>query len=189
KAKLAQAGYQIVQLHDTLATQKEQLNELLGRDLDIAFRTEAVPPITAAEMDLKTARQTALEERPEVKEAEIDTRRAEYDRKLSKAKYIPDVGAAVHYLDPINTEILPQNILSAGMELKWDPFDWGGRRDEVRQKDASVQQSHYQLKETQAQVLLDVDNTFRKLEESRTMLDVAQAARDAANEKLREVSD
>jgi outer membrane protein len=189
KAKLAQARYQIIQLQDTLTTQKEQLNELLGRDLDIAFRTEAVAPITPAEMELKTARQTALEQRPEVKEAEIDTRRADYDRKLSKAKYIPDVGAAVHYLDPINTEILPQNILSAGLELKWDPFDWGGRKDEVRQKDASVQQSHYQLQETQAQVLLDVDNNFRKLEESRSLLDVAQAGLDAAKEKLRETSD
>ena len=73
KAQLAQARYQIVQLHDTLETQKEQLNELLGRDLDTPFRTEPVPPITPAEMDLKMARQTALEQRPEVKEAEIDT--------------------------------------------------------------------------------------------------------------------
>jgi outer membrane protein TolC len=189
KAKLAQARYQIIQLRDTLETQKEQLNELLGRDLDTSFRTEPVPPITPAEMDLKVARHTALEQRPEVKEAAIDVSRADYDRRLSKAKYIPDVGAAVHYLDPINTEILPQNILSAGVELKWDPFDWGGRRDEVRQKDASLQQSHFQLQETQAQVLLDVDNSFRKLKESRTLLEVAQAGRDAANEKLREVSD
>jgi outer membrane protein TolC len=189
KAQLAQARYQIIQLHDTLETQKEQLNELLGRDLDIPFRTEPVPQITPAEMDLKIARQTALAQRPEVKEAVIDVSRADYDRKLAKAKYIPDVGAAIHYLEPINTEILPQNILSAGLELKWDPFDWGGRRDEVRQKDVGVQQSHYQLQETQAQVLLDVDNTFRKLEESRTLLEVAQAGRDAADEKLREVSD
>ena len=101
-------------------------------------------------MDLKLARQTALQQRPEVKEAEIDTRRADYDRKLAKAQYIPDVGAAIHYFDPINTEILPQNIASAGVELKWDPFDWGGRRDEVKQKDVTVQQSHYQLQETQA---------------------------------------
>jgi outer membrane protein len=189
KAKLAQTRYQIVQLRDTLTTQKEQLNELLGRDLDVPFRTEPVPPISPAETDLKTARRTALEQRPEVKEAEIDTHRAEYDRRLSKAKYIPDVGAAVHYLSPINTEFLPQNILSAGMELKWDPFDWGGRKDEVKQKDVSVQQSHYQLQEVQAQVTLDVDNTFRKLEESRSLLEVSQAARDAANEKMREVSD
>jgi outer membrane protein len=189
KAKLAQSRYQVVQLRDTLQTQKEQLNELLARDLDTPFRTEQVPPITPAEMDLKTARSTALQQRPEVKEAEIDTHRAEYDRKLSRAKYIPDVGAAIHYLDPINTAFLPQNILSAGLELKWDPFDWGGRRDEVKQKDVSIQQSHYQLQETQAQVMLDVDNTFRKLQESRSLLDVSQAGRDAANEKLREISD
>ena len=175
KAKLAQARYQIVQLRDTLETQKEQLNELLGRDLDTAFCTEPVPPVSPAEMDLKTARQTALEQRPEVKEAEIDTRRADYDRKLARAKYIPEIGAAIHYLEPINTEILPQNTLSAGMELKWDPFDWGGRRDEVQQKVVAVKQSHYQLDETRAQVLLDVDNGFRKLEESRSLLVVAQA--------------
>jgi outer membrane protein len=189
KAKLAQAQYQIIQLRDTLDTQKEQLNELLARDVDVPFRTEPVPPITPAEMDLKAARQTALERRPEVKEAEIDTRRADYDRRLSRAKYIPAIGAAIHYLDPINTEILPQNILSAGMELTWTPFDWGGRRDEVKQKDVSLQQSRYQLQETKAQVTLDVDNNFRKLEESRTMLAVAQANKVAAEEKLREVND
>jgi outer membrane protein TolC len=188
KAKLAQARYQIVQLRDTLATQKEQVNELLGRDLDVPFRTEPVPPITPAEMDLKTARKTALEQRPEVKEAAIDTHRADYDRKLSKAKYIPDIGAALHYMDPINTEFLPQNILSAGVEFKWDPFDWGGRRDEVKQKDVSLLQSQSKLKETQAQVMLDVDNSFRKLEESRSLLTVTQAAREAANEKLRETN-
>ena len=63
--------------------------------------------------------------------------------------------------------------------MKWDPFDWGGRRDEVKQKDVSVQQSHYQLQETRAQVTLDVDNSFRKLGESRSLVAVAGAARDA----------
>jgi outer membrane protein TolC len=38
-------------------------------------------------------------------------------------------------------------------------------------------------------VLLDVDNTFRKLAEGRALLHVAEAARDAATEKLREVND
>jgi outer membrane protein TolC len=189
KAKLAQSRYQVVQLRDTLLTQKEQLNELLARDIDTPFRTEQVPPISAAEMDLKTARQTALAQRPEVKEAEIDTQRADYDRRLAKAKYIPDVGAAIHYLSPINTQFLPQNIVSAGVEMRWDPFDWGGRRDEVKQKDVSVKQSQYQLQETQSQVLVDVDNNFRKLEESRSLLEVSAAAREAAREKLRETSD
>ena len=38
-------------------------------------------------------------------------------------------------------------------------------------------------------MLLDVDSNFRKLAESRALLAVAEAARAAANEKLREVND
>jgi outer membrane protein TolC len=189
KAKLAQSQYQVVQLHDTLTTQKEYLNNLLGRDLDTPFRTQPVPPLTSEEMDLTLARQTSLTQRPEIKEAEIDVRRADYDRKLAKSQYIPDIGAAFHYLSPINTQILPENIASAGIEMKWNPFDWGGRRDEVRQKEITVKESKYQLDETRSQVLLDVDNTFRKLSESRSLVVVAGVARDAADEKLREVTD
>jgi outer membrane protein len=189
KAKLAQAQYQVVQLNDTLQTQKEKLNNLLGRDLDTPFHTEQVPAIQYEESDLKVARQTALTQRPEVKEAEIDTHRAEYDRRLAKAQYIPDIGAAFHYMTPFNTAILPQNIASAGFEMRWEPFEWGRRRDDVKQKETIVEQSKYQLDETRSQVVLDVDNSFRKLAESRSLLAVAEAARAAANEKLREVND
>jgi outer membrane protein TolC len=140
-------------------------------------------------MDLKTARQTALQQRPELKEAKIDLDRAGYDRSLAKAEYIPGIGAQLQYFTPINTQILPQNILSAGIKMTWEPYEWGRRKDNVKGKDIQVQQSQYQLDQTRSQVLLDVDKTFRKLGESRTMLAVAQAARDAANEKLREVND
>jgi outer membrane protein TolC len=188
KAKLAQAQYQLVELKDTLQTQKEKLNDLLGRDIDTPFRTQPVPPVSSEELDLALARQTALKQRPEIQEAEIDTRRADYDRRIAKSAYIPDIGAAFHYLSPIGTQILPQNIASAGVEMKWDPFEWGERRDNVKQKEATVSQSKFQLDETRSQVLIDVDNSFRKLSESRLVLEVATAARDAANEKLREVN-
>jgi outer membrane protein len=189
KAKLAQSKYQVVQVKDELQTRKENLNNLLARDLDTDFRTEAVPPPSADETNLKMAQQTALAQRPEIAEAQINVKKADYDRKIAKSQYIPDIGAAVHYFSPINTEILPQNIVSAGIELSWEPFDWGRRKDDIKQKEISIDQSQYQLKDAQSQVLLDVNNRFRKLEESRALLEVADAARDAANEKLREVTD
>lgn len=189
KAKLAQAKYQVIQLNDTLQTQKEHLNDLLGRDIATDFRTEQVPPLAWTELDLKAAQQSALEQRPEIQQAEINIKRADYDRKLAQAQYIPDVGAALHYLTPINTSILPTNILSAGLELSWDPWDWGKRRDDVKQKQITVDQAQFQLKDAQSKVLLDVNSKFRKLNESRVLLQVAQAARDAANQKLKEVSD
>ena len=189
KAQLAQAKQQLVTTHNNLTTQKEHFNDLLGRDLDTPFRTQPVPPASMDEMDLKTARETALRQRPELKEAKINLDRAGYDRSLAKSEYIPGIGAQLQYFTPINTQILPQNILSAGIKMTWEPFEWGRRKDNVKQKDIQVQQSQYQLDQTRSQVLLDVDNAFRKLGESRSMLDVAAAARDAAKEKLREVSD
>jgi outer membrane protein len=188
KAQLAQAKHQIITIHDDLETQKEYFNDLLGRDLDTPFHTQPVPPASTDEMNLKVARQTALQQRPELQEAKINVDRAGIDRSLARAEYIPGIGAQLEYFTPINTEILPQNILSAGMKMTWEPFDWGRRRDNVKQKDIQVHQSQYQLDQTRSQVLLDVDKTFRKLNENRSMLEVAQAARDAANEKLREVN-
>ena len=189
KAQLAQAQHQIITLRDNLDTEKEHLNDLLARDIDTPFRTQQVPPESPEEMELKQARQTALQQRPEVQEAKINVDRAGYDRKLAKSQYIPAIGGAVRYYTPINTELLPQNILSAGVSMTWDPFDWGKRRDDVKEKEVVVQQSEVQLDQVKSQVLLDVDNAFRKLGESRSLLAVAQAARDAANEKLREVND
>ena len=189
KAKLAQSRFQVMQLTDTLQTQKEHLNDLLGRDIATDFRTEQVPPLSWQELDLKAAQQTALEQRPEIAQAQINIKRADYDRKLAQAQYIPDIGAALHYLTPFNTSILPQNLLSAGVEMSWDPWDWGKRRDDIKQKKITEDQAEYQLKDAQSKVLLDVNNRFRKLNESRAALGVAQAARDAADEKLKEVSD
>ena len=188
KLQLAQAQNQMITLQDDLEIQKEHLNDLLARDLDTPFSTQPVPPATPEETDLKQAREAALQQRPEIKEAQIHLDQAGYDRRLAKSQYYPAIGGAVRYFTPINTQVLPQNILSAGFEMTWDPFEWGARKDVVEQKDVVVQQSKYQLDQTRSQVLLDVDNTFRKLRESRSLLVIAQAQREAASEKLREVN-
>lgn len=189
KTKLAQARYQVIQLQDQLQTRKEQLNDLLSRDLLIDFRTEEMPSASLDETDLTAARQTALTQRSEIAQAQIGVKKAGYDRKLAKAQYIPDVGLAVHYLSPLTSDILPQNIVSAGVEFSWEPFDWGRRRDQVKQKEIAIDQSRYQLQQAQSQVLLDVNNRFRTLRESRALLEVARLAKDAANQKLMEVTD
>lgn len=189
KAKLAQAKYQVIHLNNDLQTRKEHLNDLLARDLITEFQTQAVSPQSLEEMDLNAARQTALAQRPEVAEANLNVKKAVYDRKLAQAQYIPDVSASFHYLSLFTAQILPPNIASAGIELNWEPFDWGRRHDVVKQKEISLAQSNVQLEQVRSQILQDVNNRFRALQESRAALEVAQAARDASTEKLREVND
>lgn len=188
EAKLAEAQYKMLQFRDQLQARKEYLNYLIGRDITTPFQTQHVPPMSPGESSLQAAQRIALAQRPELRQAKIGLQKAVYDRRLAKADYIPNVGLAVRYLSPFNIQFVPKNIASVGLELTLNPFQWGRRKDEVQGKELLIEQSRLRLKDTRAQVLLDVDNHFRSLREARALLKVADAARKAAAEKLQEVT-
>jgi outer membrane protein len=189
KARLAKEQYKLVELNNTFASRKEQLNQLLGRDIRTPFHTQPVPAPSALEMDLKSAQDRALSQRPELHEALINVDRAEFDRRLAKAEYIPNFGMAFHYLSPFNVNFVPQNIAAIGFELSWEPFDWGRKRHEVEQKKLTLDQTRLQLTETQSKILLDLNVRFRDLQQARALVIVALAGLDAEKEKLREITD
>src|SRR5262249_33345197 len=66
KTRLAKTEYEAINLSNELATQKEQLNNLLGRDVRIDFRVNPAPNMNGFPADLESARIRALEQRPEV---------------------------------------------------------------------------------------------------------------------------
>ena len=189
KAKLADEKLQLLQAEDKLATAKETLNNLLGRDITIDFRATEDTQLSPLEQNLKAAQATALEKNPKVKEAEIKIQQADTVRRLAKSEYIPDIGASFHYLSPFGVNFVPTNVMGLGFELSWEPFDWGRRRDTVNEKTIAVEQSKLNLAETQSQVLINVNKQFRSLQEARAAVEVASAQQDASREKLREVTD
>ncbi len=189
KAKLADQKLQLLQAQDKEQTAKETLNNLLGRDLEIDFTVSEDKTLSPIEQDLKAAQDTAMAKNPTVKEAEIKIDQAENVRRLAKSEYMPDVGASFHYLSPFGVNFVPTNIMAVGIELNWEPFDWGRRRDTVNEKTVQVEQSKLNLTQTKANVLVDVNKEFRALQEARMAVDVASAQQDAANMKLREVTD
>ena len=69
KAKLAQEEQHQIVLRNQLATQKEQLNNLMGRNILTEFRVNPMPEATTLENDLEAARTRALQQRAEVREA------------------------------------------------------------------------------------------------------------------------
>lgn len=189
KAKLADQKLQLLQAQDKEQTAKETLNNLLGRDLEIDFAVSEDKTLSPIEEDLKAAQDTAMAKNPTVKEAEIKINQAETVRRLAKSEYIPDVGASFHYLSPFGVNFVPTNVMAVGIELNWEPFDWGRRRDTVSEKTVQVEQSKLNLTQTRANVLVDVNKYFRALQEARMAVDVASAQQDAATVKLREVTD
>ena len=184
KTQLAQAELQVMTLQDTLDSQKENLNVLLGRDIRIKFRVSAVPEELPEEQNLEAARQRAIDNRTEVRQAKLKLDQAMYSRRLEKAQYIPEVGVQYLFFSPFGVQGLPEYVNTIGINLKWDLWDWGYKRHLMDEKQRTIEQSSLNLTETQSQVAVDLGNRFRKLREARANVAVAQLAQQTEKEKL-----
>jgi outer membrane protein len=184
KVQVAQAELQQVTLQDTIQTQKENLNNLMGRDLSTDFRLSSVPDVLPEEGSIDLARQNALSGRSEIRQARFKVDQATYSKRLQKAQYIPEVGIRYLFFSPFTVDGLPRYFNSLGVQLKWDIYDWGYKKHLMDEKQRQIDQSQLNLTETSSQVVLDVSNRFRKLREARASLNVAQLAQEAEKEKL-----
>jgi outer membrane protein len=187
KVQLAQAELQQVTLQDTIQTQKENLNNLMGRDLTIDFRLSPVPDTLPEEENIDLARQNALTGRTEIRQAQFKIDQAAYAKRLQKAQYIPEVGIRYLFFSPFSAEGLPRYFNSLGVNFKWDIYDWGYKKHLTDEKQRQIEQSQLNMTETSSQVVVDVNNRFRKLREARASLNVASLAQDAEKQKLQVV--
>jgi len=184
-ARLAKARYQLTVAQDGLVTQREQLNQLLGRELTTPFRVDALPEMDTTAVTLDSARQQALQNRPELRQAQLKEKQAEYDRRLAKAEYIPDLSFSVRYMGLNNVEFLPANVAVAGFYLSWEPFDWGRRRNHVAETTKTVQQARNGTRETQSQIAVEVGAKYRKVHQAALALQATRIAQQASAEQFR----
>jgi outer membrane protein TolC len=186
QTRLAKVEYEQLELSNQLATQKEQLNSLLGRAVDTSFEVAGVPEFTSFETDLAAARKLAVERRPELQQARLAIEQSTLDRRIKKSEYIPDVSAGFVYLTPRNfARVIPKNFANVGVVVSWEFFDWGRKKHQLAGKDKAVEQAKNELKETEDQVLIDVGDKLRKLQQSVQALRVARVAESSAKENLR----
>ena len=172
-------------LRHTLASQKEQLNQLIGREVQTPFDVLDVPDMTIEEVDLAIAQGRAMESRPDVKQARIRVQQAELARKVAKADLLPDVGLAVTYYSPLNIDGAPRQIATAAIQAQWEPWDWGRKGRTVASKDLDIRQARNGVREAEDHAVLEVNSRFRGLEAARAQLRAARISQDVARENAR----
>jgi len=187
-ARLAKSRYELSVAENGLATQHEQLNQLLGRDLNTPFTVNSMPEEETDDLTLAAARERASQDRPEVRQARLKEKQAEYDRRLAKAEYIPDLSLSVRYQGLNNVKVLPTNVATAGFFLSWEPFDWGRRHNQVAEKSKSVQQARNGVQETETQIAVEVGAKYHQWQDSAMLLTAVRTGHEAAAEQLRETS-
>jgi outer membrane protein TolC len=185
EAGLAKAESESTSLQNTVATLKEKMNDLLARDLETEFTVSQTTEVKPWEMDLASTRALALQQRPEIREGRLKAQEAEIDRRAKKAEYIPDISLSMNYLSPFDIKFLPENITAVGVALNWDVFDWGKKKQELASKSEVIEQAKMGVDEAAAQIQVEVGLNFRKLEEARQKLHVADLELESDREKVR----
>ena len=186
QTRVAKTQQTALQLRDQMATGKEQLNRLMGRDVLVDFEIQPVLEIANDEFDLDAARVRALAQRPEIRQAQLRQKQAEQDLRAKKAEYIPDIAAEFNSMTLMNYgNFLPLQNTSVGVSMSWEIFDWGRKRHEIAEKRRTIIQAGNTEKDTISSVLVDVNDKFRQLRYSRGQLRVARLAQETAVESLR----
>jgi len=184
-ARLAKSRYELSVSENGVATQREALNQLLGRDVSTSFRVDLIPEQDRSDLTLDSARQEALANRPETRQALLKEKQAEYNRRLAKAEYIPDLSLEVRYQGINNVQVLPQNVATAGFFLTYEPFDWGRRHNKVLEASKTIEQARNGIQETESQVAVEVGAKYRKWQEASLLLKASRTAHEAAVEQFR----
>jgi len=183
---LAKAEYEALNQTNQLVTEKEQLNNLLGRDVRAEFRVAAIGDAGSFETDLALARTRALDQRPELREARLKISQAEVDRRIKKSEYIPDISAGFTYMSFRNfNDAVPKNSAGVGVAMRWEVFDWGRKKNQLAEKDRTIEQAKNNLRESESDVLIEVGDKFRKFQQTRQALVVAQLSQETARENMR----
>ena len=186
KTRLAKTETEELTVTNKLSTLKEQLNQLMGRDIRTEFRVAAVPEQSSFETDLAAARERALDQRPEIKEAKLRVQQAELEKRVKKSEYIPDVSAALTYASPRNFDTyIPKNFAAAGVTVSWEVFDWGRKKQQLAEKQKTIEQANNSLRDAQSTVMIEVGAKMRDLQQAAQTLRVAQLGQETARENMR----
>ena len=186
--RLAQEELAQIKRRNQLESQKEQLNQLLGRNVRTPFEVAAAAAAMAIDVNLEAAERQALASRPDVREAQLTVVQAEIARRIATADRLPTVSVAASYTTNVNIDVLPRNLATVGVQVTWEPFDWGRQRRELTSKTHAVAQARLSERDAADEVVLEVNSRYRTLTEARAALAVAERAQTVSRERLRVVT-
>lgn len=189
RAGLMEARQSLIAARDMVSDYSEALNVLIGipPTTELSLTEPQRPVFSLASAD--EAVRTALEHSPEVREAHETVEKARVGRRAAQADYIPDITAMAQYFHQAGVPTLPNDFGALGGSLTYTIFDFGKRRELVRERGTLVAQAEENLKRIEENVEQTIRKSYRNVERSLEMINVAREAVELRQESERMTRD
>jgi outer membrane protein TolC len=185
KLRVAEAEQQRLTLQNTRAEREEQFNLLLGRDPHTPILVMPVPIADDSKIDLDVVIREAIERRADVRAARLKVEHAELQQRVTNAERIPEVSLSMSYQSFFNTDLLPKNMASVGVQVTWEPWDWGRRHRQAIQRGHEIEQARLSLRQIEDKVRIEVAKSYRDIQQARGQVLLARASQDVARDRVR----
>jgi len=184
-AVLLQNRYSLLSAETQIGDLNSELNDLLGLPLDTKIEPLDPPPPETSARSRESFVQEALERNPEIKAAQEAVKKAESGLKAAYIDYIPDIYMDGHYAYQHGAPFLTHDIGVFGLKMTWNIFDWGKRRAVVAQRNWQLTQAKEDLHRVKRKIEVEVDKAHRKLEQTKSLIDVTRESLALQQENLR----
>jgi outer membrane protein TolC len=182
---VAEAAQERLTLLNTRTEREEQFNLLLGRDPSTPIVVVPVPITDDSTIDLEMVIKEAIDRRADVRAARLSVQQAELQQRVTSAGRIPDVSLAMSYQSFYNTDLLPKNMASVGVQVKWEPWDWGRRQREAQQNGHDIERAKLSLRQSEDKVRIEVAKSYRDIQQARGQVLLARASQEVVRDRVR----
>jgi multidrug efflux pump subunit AcrB/outer membrane protein TolC len=174
RASLLSTRQELLTEENQISDLNEELNDLLGLPLGTELQLEAAVGLVTPPPAREECQQAALSNNPELKAAKEEAAKARAGLDAAHDEYIPDFGAYYTHTYQNGVPFLTHNNDEFGAKLTWRIFDAGRRRGVVGERMAQLEQAQQNVQRIESQIAVDLDKAYRKVERSKTMIEVAQ---------------
>jgi multidrug efflux pump subunit AcrB len=186
---LLQNRYSLLSAKIQISDLNSELNDLLGLPLDTEINPLDPPPPETTARSRESFVQEALEKNPEIKAAQEAVKKAESGVKAAYIDYIPDFSMSAHYGYQDGVPFLTQNVGAFGVKMTWNIFDWGKRQAVVAQRKEQLTQANENLRRVERRIEVEIGKAYRRLEQTKNLIDVTGESLVLQKENLRLKSD
>ncbi len=171
-----------------IADLNAELNQLLGLPLDTQLELCDPGPSEGPVKSRDYYLREALSQNPEIHAARASVAKAHGGVNAARDEYIPDVTLFAANTYQQGASFLTHNLGSFGVMVSWDIWDWGKRSDVIGERSAQLSEAQENLHRVNDEITVELDNAYRKLDDTKNMRDVAREALALQKERLRLVS-
>jgi outer membrane protein TolC len=170
------------QAQNTLEVYREKLSNLVGWPTDRIYTVAEVPDMPAPSLDIAQSIKTALDQRSDLRQLQLQRATGDVNLSLTKAQGSPSVSASGglswsrDWTDPARDQVS----YNLGIDVSVPIFDSGLAAQQLRQAQLQNESYDIQIAEKAAGIATDVKNAIYSLQDLLARADLAQKSLDLA---------